>query len=99
MCGRFININKINKLKKIFDIKQYNESLEDTLSYNIAPSNNVNIIKERHKENQFIVNPPIKNEYFQTYSVVILKNVVFPPIFHFFFGHFFLIEIFEEMCY
>ena len=44
MCGRFININKINKLKKIFDIKQYNESLEDTLSYNIAPSNNVNII-------------------------------------------------------
>ena len=44
MCGRFINTNKINKLKKIFDIKQNNESLEDTLSYNIAPSNNVNII-------------------------------------------------------
>ena len=44
MCGRFINTNKINKLKKIFDIRQNNESLEDTLSYNIAPSNNVNII-------------------------------------------------------
>ena len=44
MCGRFINTNKINKLKKIFDIKQNNESLEDALSYNIAPSNNVNII-------------------------------------------------------
>ena len=44
MCGRFINTNKINKLKKIFDIKQNNESLEDTLSYNIAPSNKVNII-------------------------------------------------------
>ena len=44
MCGRFINTNKINKLKKIFDIKQNNESLEDALSYNIAPSNKVNII-------------------------------------------------------
>ena len=44
MCGRFINTNKINRLKKIFDIKQNNESLEDILSYNIAPSNNINII-------------------------------------------------------
>ena len=44
MCGRFINTNKINKLKKIFDIKQNNESLEDTLSYNIALFNKVNII-------------------------------------------------------
>ena len=44
MCGRFINTNKINKLKKIFDIKQNKNSLEDNLSYNIAPSNNVNII-------------------------------------------------------
>ena len=36
MCGRFVNLTKINKLKKQFDIK--NSTLKDIVSYNIAPS-------------------------------------------------------------
>ena len=35
MCGRFINLNKTNAIKKIFEIKS---SLnKDLISYNIAP--------------------------------------------------------------
>ena len=44
MCGRFINTNKVKKLKKIFDIKQNIESLKDNISYNIAPSHYINIV-------------------------------------------------------
>ena len=44
MCGRFVNINKINRVKKIFDIKNNLEIKKDIISYNIAPSQNVNIV-------------------------------------------------------
>ena len=38
MCGRFVNLNKIDKLKKIFDIKKSQAEFDRTVSYNIAPS-------------------------------------------------------------
>ena len=44
MCGRFVNITKINKLKKILDIKDPFNTLGDIISYNIAPSTDVNVI-------------------------------------------------------
>ncbi len=44
MCGRFINTTNINKLKKIFEIKESLNAKEDIISYNIAPSQDVNII-------------------------------------------------------
>ena len=44
MCGRFVNITKINKLKKILDIKDTFNTLGDIISYNIAPSTDVNVI-------------------------------------------------------
>ena len=44
MCGRFVNITKINKLKKILDIKDPFNTLGDIISYNIAPSTYVNVI-------------------------------------------------------
>ena len=44
MCGRFVNINKISRVKKLFDIKSNLEIKKDIISYNIAPSQNVNII-------------------------------------------------------
>jgi len=42
MCGRFVSIIKENKLKKIFNISKVNNLVKD--SYNIAPSQNVNLI-------------------------------------------------------
>ena len=45
MCGRFININRTNRLNKIFDIVESNKLTTDEISYNIAPSQNVNIIQ------------------------------------------------------
>ncbi|PPR47420.1 MAG: putative SOS response-associated peptidase YedK [Alphaproteobacteria bacterium MarineAlpha5_Bin9] len=39
MCGRFININKLSKLKKFFEIN-VNPSFNYSQSYNIAPSQN-----------------------------------------------------------
>ena len=44
MCGRFINITNINKLKKIFEINEPLSSKKDIISYNIAPTQDVNII-------------------------------------------------------
>ena len=44
MCGRFINITNINKLKKIFEINEPLNSKKDIISYNIAPTQDVNII-------------------------------------------------------
>ena len=43
MCGRFIILNRTDKLNKIFEI---NESInvEDAISYNIAPSQSSIII-------------------------------------------------------
>ena len=43
MCGRFINLNRIDKLNKIFEI---NESInvENAISYNISPSQSSIII-------------------------------------------------------
>ena len=37
MCGRFINLNKIDKLNKIFEINE-SKNIENETSYNIAPS-------------------------------------------------------------
>ena len=37
MCGRFVNLNKIDKLNKIFEINE-SENVENGISYNIAPS-------------------------------------------------------------
>ena len=44
MCGRFVNTTNINKLKKIFEIKEPLNTKRDIISYNIAPSQDVNII-------------------------------------------------------
>ena len=43
MCGRFVNLNKIDKLNKIFEINE-SENVEDAISYNIAPSQSSIII-------------------------------------------------------
>ena len=43
MCGRFINLNKNEKLNKIFEIKK-SKSIENSFSYNIAPSQSSVII-------------------------------------------------------
>ena len=43
MCGRFINLNKIDKLNKIFEINE-SKNVENTISYNIAPSQSSIII-------------------------------------------------------
>jgi len=44
MCGRFINTTNINKLKKIFEIDIPLNTKNDIISYNIAPSQDVNVI-------------------------------------------------------
>ena len=46
MCGRFINLTKANKLKKIFNIQ--GSSLKDLISYNISPSQNSLIIFKKN---------------------------------------------------
>ncbi len=43
MCGRFVNLNKIDKLNKIFEINE-SENFENGISYNIAPSQSTIII-------------------------------------------------------
>ena len=43
MCGRFINLNKIDKLNKIFEINE-SKNIENEISYNIAPSQSSIII-------------------------------------------------------
>ena len=43
MCGRFVNLNKIDKLNKIFEINE-SENVENGISYNIAPSQSTIII-------------------------------------------------------
>ena len=43
MCGRFVNLNKIDKLNKIFEINK-SENVENGISYNIAPSQSTIII-------------------------------------------------------
>ena len=43
MCGRFVNLNKIDKLNKIFEINE-SENVENRISYNIAPSQSTIII-------------------------------------------------------
>ena len=43
MCGRFINLNRIDKLNKIFEINE-SKNVEDAISYNIAPSQSSIII-------------------------------------------------------
>ena len=48
MCGRFVSIIKENKLKKIFNISKVNNLVKD--SYNIAPSQNVNLIFNHSNE-------------------------------------------------
>ena len=47
MCGRFININKTNSIKKNFNIK--NSLSEDLISYNISPSQ-ISFIITNNKE-------------------------------------------------
>ena len=44
MCGRFLNITKIDKIKKVFNIKEPINAYEDIISYNISPSSNVNVV-------------------------------------------------------
>ena len=44
MCGRFVNITNISKLKRIFEIEAPINTKRDIISYNIAPSQDVNII-------------------------------------------------------
>ena len=44
MCGRFVNTTNVNKLKKIFEIELPLNTIKDIISYNIAPSQDVNII-------------------------------------------------------
>lgn len=48
MCGRFINLTKINSIKKKFDI-QSSLIKQDLISYNIAPSSS-SLILFRNKE-------------------------------------------------
>ena len=48
MCGRFINLNSNKKLKNIFEIDD-NKDLENTHSYNIAPSQESIIIVDNNK--------------------------------------------------
>jgi len=43
MCGRFINLNKVDKLIKVFEIDKF-ENIESKISYNIAPSQSSLII-------------------------------------------------------
>jgi putative SOS response-associated peptidase YedK len=43
MCGRFINLNRIDKLNKIFEINE-SKNIENEISYNIAPSQSTIII-------------------------------------------------------
>ena len=43
MCGRFINLNRIDKLNKIFGINE-SKNDESEISYNIAPSQSSIII-------------------------------------------------------
>ena len=49
MCGRFINTNKIKKLKNIFEISGDNNFNDDSISYNIAPSQSTHIIIQHKK--------------------------------------------------
>ncbi len=43
MCGRFINLNRIDRLNKIFEINK-SKSVENRISYNITPSQSTIII-------------------------------------------------------
>ena len=43
MCGRFVNTNTIKKIEKLFDIKN-NLLKNESISYNIAPSQKINAI-------------------------------------------------------
>ena len=43
MCGRFINLNKVDKINKIFEIDKL-ENFQNLISYNIAPSQSTIII-------------------------------------------------------
>ena len=56
MCGRFVNTTNINKIKKIFEIKEPLNSNEDIISYNIAPTQDVNIILNHATLNIEVVN-------------------------------------------
>ena len=47
MCGRFINLTKINSIKKKFDI--VNSTTINLLSYNISPAQNSCIIYKKKK--------------------------------------------------
>ena len=49
MCGRFVNITKIDQIKKNFNIQESINIYEDIISYNISPSNIVNVVfKNKH---------------------------------------------------
>ena len=49
MCGRFVNTTNINRLKNIFEIQEPLNTKRDIISYNIAPSQDVNIILDLDK--------------------------------------------------
>ena len=49
MCGRFINLTKINSIKKKFDI--VNSTTINLLSYNISPAQNSCIIYKKKEIN------------------------------------------------
>lgn len=51
MCGRFVNTTNINKIKKIFAIKEPLNSNDDIISYNIAPTQDVNIVLNYNRLN------------------------------------------------
>ena len=44
MCGRFVNTNKLNVIKKIFEIKNFSDDFKEIRSFNIAPSHYANVI-------------------------------------------------------
>ena len=49
MCGRFVNLTKVNSLKKKFNIK--NDLSKDLVSYNISPSQNSYVVFREKKTN------------------------------------------------
>ena len=49
MCGRFVNLTKVNSLKKKFNIK--NDLSKDLVSYNISPSQNSYVVSRGKKTN------------------------------------------------
>ena len=52
MCGRFVNTNTINKLKKVFNVDKSFILTDNNISYNLSPSQNINVIT--NKDNFFI---------------------------------------------